>query len=57
MWTLEELAKIEAEAAKADACETEEQESDEPIINMSSTKLSDNVKYYYIILTFYPIFH
>ncbi|RID75697.1 hypothetical protein BRARA_B02728 [Brassica rapa] len=38
-----ELAKIEAEAAEADACETEEQESDEPVINMSSTKLSDNV--------------
>ncbi|KAG5377721.1 hypothetical protein IGI04_025563, partial [Brassica rapa subsp. trilocularis] len=41
VWTLEELAKIEAEAAEADACETEEQESDEPVITMSSTKSSD----------------
>ncbi|KAL0707702.1 hypothetical protein Bca4012_074128 [Brassica carinata] len=43
VWTLEELAKIEAEAAEADACETEEQESDEPVITMSSTKSSDKV--------------
>ncbi|KAH0917373.1 LOW QUALITY PROTEIN: hypothetical protein HID58_025033 [Brassica napus] len=44
VWTLEELAKIEAEAAEADACETEEQESDEPVITMSSTKSSDKVE-------------